>query len=198
MDLALGVIIKELIIYKYLFLFPVAVLEGPIVSIIAGFLVSTHNLNFYIVYLVLFLADLIGDILHYALGYFGRKHFVDRFGKYVGLNPARLEYLETLLHQNTGRVLIGSKFTQVVGGGVLVAAGMVHVNFFKYMFYSVVVAIPKTLMLLVIGFYFGVAYNTIDRYFNFAAKITVGVVLVILGYLIYKQLKKRRAAKPIA
>ena len=80
--------------YGYAVLFPLAVIEGPAVSVLAGFAVSLGYLNGIAVFLVLLLGDVVGDALHYALGRWGRKSFIERWGKYVGLNYERVMKLE--------------------------------------------------------------------------------------------------------
>ena len=58
-------VIAILINYGYFLLFPIAVLEGPIISVIAGFLVLQGYFNILLVYAVMVVADLTGDFLYY-------------------------------------------------------------------------------------------------------------------------------------
>ena len=50
---------------------PIAVLEGPIVTVIAAWLASRGLLDVWSVSVVVILADLFGDVLFYALGRWG-------------------------------------------------------------------------------------------------------------------------------
>ena len=58
---SLDQIIGWLLVYKYFILFPVMVIEGPIITIIAGFLSSLELLNPFLVYVVVVIADLTGS-----------------------------------------------------------------------------------------------------------------------------------------
>lgn len=60
-------IILLLTAHKYLFLFPAAVVEGPIVTVIAGFLSSLGIFNIFIAYAVVVVSDIVGDIMHMGI-----------------------------------------------------------------------------------------------------------------------------------
>ena len=49
--------------YKYWLIFPIMVLEGPIITVISGFLVSLGTLNAFVAYPLLFFGDLLGAAL---------------------------------------------------------------------------------------------------------------------------------------
>jgi membrane protein DedA with SNARE-associated domain len=63
MIFTLSQIINWLEVYKYFVLFPVTIFEGPIITVIAGYLSSLGFLNFYVAYGVIVLGDTVGDIL---------------------------------------------------------------------------------------------------------------------------------------
>jgi len=50
-----------LLTYKYLILIPLAVVEGPIITVIAGFLITLGYMNIFLVYLIVIAGDLAGD-----------------------------------------------------------------------------------------------------------------------------------------
>jgi membrane protein DedA with SNARE-associated domain len=57
----------------YFVLFPLMIIEGPAVMIIAGFLVSLGYYELRDVFVTAVIAALIGDFLHYAAGRWGRN-----------------------------------------------------------------------------------------------------------------------------
>src|SRR6185369_7099489 len=87
-------IFQLLMHYKYLVIFPIAVVEGPIISIITGFLASLGKLNFWAGFGVVAMADLVGDTLYYSLGRFGREKLIARFGKFLGLHAENVMKIE--------------------------------------------------------------------------------------------------------
>lgn len=188
--LTLTSIVNHLLIYKYLYLFPISVLEGPIISIIAGFLASTNALNFWVAYLILIAGDLVGDTIYYCLGHFGRKSFLDRWGHYIGVDEKKVEQLETHFFDHGIKTLLVGKITQLPGGAILVAAGAAKMPYYKFMATNFVVTLPKILVMLIIGFYFGKAYLTINNYFKYTALI-VGALLFV-GIIVWLIIKKKK------
>src|SRR4051812_44105505 len=96
--------------YGYIFLFPIAALEGPIITIIAALLASQGYFNIFAVYFVVVASDLVGDVLYYALGRWGQPLLV-RWGKYIRLNHEQLRALEERFRTSGGRTLLFGKFT---------------------------------------------------------------------------------------
>ena len=72
--------IALLLQYKYFFLFPIAIIEGPIISILAGVLIARGVMDPWVSYTLLVLGDLIGDGFYYAIGRFGGRPVLNKWG----------------------------------------------------------------------------------------------------------------------
>jgi len=176
--------------YKYFFLFPAVVVEGPIITIIAGFLSSLGHLNLFIAYVLIVVGDIVGDAVYYAFGYYGRRGLIERWGRFLGVTIERIQRLEKHFAMHSGKTLIIGKLSHAVGGVVLVAAGIAKVPFWKFTWYNFISSLPKSLILLLIGFYFGQAYRQIDKYFGYATlSIFIAAVLAVSVYFFVKKFK---------
>jgi len=151
-------IIFLLTAHKYLFLFPVVVVEGPIITVIAGFLSSLGLLNIFIAYAVVVVGDIAGDIMYYALGYYGKQRFINGWGRFLGITLERVERLEKHFEKHSGKTLVIGKLSHGVGAIVLVAAGIARMPFRKFVWYNFIPSLPKSLILLLIGYYSGESY----------------------------------------
>jgi membrane protein DedA with SNARE-associated domain len=175
--------------YKYIFLFPLVVVEGPLATILAGSLVAIGALNGWLTILIVIIADLIGDSIYYAIGRWGRDNFFDRWGHYLGITPERIVKIENHFKNDSGRTLIIGKISHAVGGIVLVAAGMVRMSYWRFIVFNFIATIPKALILLMLGFYFGLAYVSLSRYLNNIALIAVLAAAAAWAvYVIYKKI----------
>jgi membrane protein DedA with SNARE-associated domain len=90
----------------------------------------------------------------------------------------RVVKIERHFGKHTGKTLIVGKMSHGVGGAILVAAGMAKIPFWKYVWFNTLASIPKSLGLLIIGYYFGHAYNQIDHYFTYAALGMLGIAIL--------------------
>ena len=169
--------------YRYGFLLPGMIIEGPIVTIIAGFLASQGVLGFWASYGVAVIADLIGDTLLYGAGFFGGRRFIRRYGKYVGLNEARIEALEGHFKKHSGKTILLGKLTHGIGAAILAAAGIAKMPYKKFIILNFFATLVKSLILLVIGLYFGRAYEQANSYLNLFA--LGGLLLVPLALFLF-------------
>lgn len=169
--------------YRYFALFPLAVAEGPIITVIAGFFVSTGHLNLWLAYIVIVAGDLAGDALHYAFGRFGGRKFIDKWGRYIGINRNELETVEEQFVKRGDKLLFTGKMMQGIGGIFLIAAGIIKMPFGKFIFSNMLATLVKSFLLLLLGYYFGHALSTINTYLERAALISIGAA--IAAFLIY-------------
>ena len=161
-------------------LFPIAVVEGPIATVIAAYLASLGYFNILAVYLVVVLSDLVGDTICYLLGRFGHDAILTRWGSRVGVNEKRMATLEEHFRLRGGRTLLIGKLTHSAGFVILLAAGAARMPFSRFIWYNFLGTIPKSLFFLTIGYTLGYAYNTIDSYI-FSASIGILIVAAVAG-----------------
>lgn len=178
--------------YTYAFLLPASIIEGPIITVLAGFLSSIGHLTFWIAYGVIILGDLLGDAAYYALGYYGREGFIERYGRFLGVTTTRVAYLEKHFVRHSNTTLIAGKFAHGFGPIILITAGMVKMPFWRFLFYNLVGTIPKSLLLLLIGFYFGKAYERIGVYLDYVAIGTLAIVILGIGIYLLLSYTGRR------
>ncbi|MDO8407692.1 MAG: VTT domain-containing protein [bacterium] len=173
-------IISLLETYKYLILFPLAIIEGPILTVIAGFLVSLGVMNIYIVYAIVVLGDIIGDALYYGIGRFG-SGFLHRHGHWIGITSDRLERTKVLYHTHHFKSVVLSKVVYGVGLIGMVVAGSLKMPYKRFMLAASLVSLAQSAILIIIGIFFGYAYVQIEQYLDdFAAAASVSVAVIIL------------------
>ncbi len=179
--------------YKYLLIFPITVVEGPIIIIISGFLVYLGFLNAISAYIILSIADIIGDSLYYAIGlYWRRWAWIKKYARLLGYNENSEAFLESHFRKHKGKTFLLAKISHGIGGAIQIAAGIARVNYWQFLFYSIIGTLPKTLILMLIGFYLGSSYIKIDGIFNYIAMVTVGIsVLLIFFYVILQKYLKK-------
>jgi len=163
--------------YGLAFVAPVAVLEGPIVTVIAAWLASQGLFALWIVALVVILADLVGDLGFYALGRWGLARLPTGWRTRLGLGAARLDRLAGHFHEKGGRTLLFGKFTHSVGFAVLVAAGAGRMPMGRFIWFNLLGTVPKSLFFVALGYGFGAAYTRIDSWISRASLVALVLIL---------------------
>lgn len=159
-----------------LLLFPLSILEGPIISVIAGWLVRLHLIPLGWTFAVLVLGDLVGDALHYLLGRSGLHRFPERWRRRLGIDDAAIAGLTTHFQDQGGRTLIIGKLTHGLGFAALIAAGAARMPFGRFLWYNLVATLPKTAGFLLLGYLLGHAEVTIGNWIW-----RVSLIVLILG-----------------
>ena len=191
--LTTGAIIALIIKYKYLIIFPIAVLEGPLIAIVAGFLAYSGYLNVIAVVLLLVFADLVGDSFYYSIGRFGRARFIHKYGRYIGINEERVASLEKQFEHHHWKIIAIGK-TQAIGSLILVAAGIARAPFRKFLWYNLFATIPKTILFVLIGYFFGHGYQTITTLSDSIGLISIFMsIALIVFYVVFKWHLKRKS-----
>lgn len=179
-------IVNMIIQFRYAWLFPVVFVEGPIATVIAGFLSAHRYLNPFISYAVVLAADLAADMFYYVIGAAGNGRWAEKIRALLGLNEERLMVLTNYFEKYSFKAFAAGKILHGPGVAVLIAAGMARVPLRRYLGYNAVITFPKSLALLLIGYFFGQFIRQLQQYFDLAAlSLTLVVVLgvaVILSW----------------
>jgi len=180
----------------YALLFPIAIIEGPIITVVAGFLAADQVVNFFLVYLIVVAGDVTGDCFYYCIGRFGGKKFFDRWGRYFGITTERIASMEKHFSKHSGKTILISKITHGIGPAILIAAGASHVTFKKFFIFSALGALPMSLIFLSIGYFFGQAYLSIGKYLDWFGLAASGLaILIFFGYRLLIRFAKKYEEK---
>ena len=170
---------------------PIAVLEGPIVTVIAAWLATKGFFTLWALALVVVAADLVGDLMFYALGRWGRGVLPPSMLERLGLGADRLDALVEHFNVKGGRTLLFGKFTHSVGFAVLVAAGAGQMKLGQFLLFNLLGTVPNSLFFVALGYGFGAAYARIDNWISRASLVML-VVLVAFGasWFLYRKVRK--------
>jgi len=186
-----------LIKYRYVILFPLAVVEGPIITIITGFLCSTGFFKLFIVYPIVIVGDNIGDFLYYSLGRWGSSDFLERFGRWIGVTPAKMDAVKDYISINPNKTIGFSKIILGIGVAGLVLAGKSRVPFGRFFKICFLTSVAQSAVYLGTGWFFGTFYLQISHYLNYFASFSIVITLaLVLFFIIKSRIRKSKIKKP--
>lgn len=168
--------------HGYALVAPLALIEGPIVSVISGYLASLGLLKLPAVMMVVIVADLLGDAIFYVIGRKGRRWVPAGWMARIGLTRVKLARLVRRFRANGTRFLVIGKVTHSAGFAILVAAGIAKMSFARFMLINLLVTIPKSVAFVMLGYVFGAAYTRIDGWI-FRGSLVM-LTLLALGLLV--------------
>ena len=184
------VIIQFLTDYGYWIILPLMIIEGPIVTILAAFMASMGIFGVFEVLVLSVIGDIAGDMMLYGVGRAWGMTFVRKVGKYMGITESLVLKMERFFERHGGKTVFSVKSTTGLCWATWVAAGIVKMKFWRFVWYSFLGGIVWSSFLVFMGFFFGEFYEGIVERIKFAGWIVFGIaVVVIVGMNVYKKRK---------
>jgi membrane protein DedA with SNARE-associated domain len=187
-------IISLILTYKYLIIFPLAVIEGPFLSIALGYLVHAQYVNAYLTFLVLLAADILPDIFYYHLGKTGgRKVLEGKFFSKSKYTAENIKILEYLWHKHTRKTMFLGKLAYGIATMIIISAGIARLPLRTFVITSLPVGIFQIGILMLVGYHLGSSYVVAEKYIKYPGiAVAILVACVLVGYIL---LRKRIAAE---
>jgi membrane protein DedA with SNARE-associated domain len=180
-------IIQYILLYKYLIIIPFAIIEGPFLTVICGFLVAGKLLNPWIVLPILIVGDIFGDGIIYWAGRTGNWAL-----RLFRVNEKNLEDAKKYFHENHKKALITSKLVHGLGFTGLLAAGAVRVPYRRYFLTCATISTIQSSILLTLGIVFASAYLKVGQYLNYYAAAVSAIAVIVIGWLIFRYYQKKK------
>lgn len=162
----------------------------------AGALVATHHLsNLWLAIAVAVLAELVGQSIGYAVGRFGGRPFVDRFGKYVRFHRAELERVDAFFDRHGKFAIFICRFIPVIRGIVGIPAGIARMPLAPFYFWTFCGSVFFCGGLILLGNALGAhAPEVVDTLRKYAFAI-IGVILIAV--IVWAFIQNRRTKRQL-
>jgi len=179
--------------YGYWVMLPLMIVEGPVVTLFAAIMASLGAFNVWIVLVFSILGDLIGDAIFYGLGYRFGMGFVNSVGKHMGITPDLIGRMEKYFQKHGGKTIFAVKSTTGLCWTTFTAAGIVKMDFKKFMTYSFFGGIVWSGFLVSMGYFYGYLWKSIKQYISWVGWIVFTVALI--SFVIITLYKKKKSEK---
>ncbi len=157
-----------------------AVIEGPIVTVIAAWLASMSLLRVQDVFICVLLADLVGDTALYLAGRFAPSMLSASWARRLGLTRRRVARVVRSFRERGWRILVFGKLTHAAGFAVLVAAGAARMPFAEFLLVNLAATIPKVLVFMGIGYVLGSASSAVGEWLFVFSAAVIGIIAVVI------------------
>ena len=177
-------IISLILTYKYLIIFPLAVIEGPFLAVLLGYLIHDGYINIYITFILLLIADIGPDIFYYRLGRYGNKKILE--SKYFSTSEKaanNLKVLEHMWHKHTNKTMFFGKLAYGLAVPIIISAGIAKLPLKKFILSSLPVGIFQIVLLTFVGYHLGSSYDIALQYVKYPSIIIA--ILLLLVFLLY-------------
>jgi membrane protein DedA with SNARE-associated domain len=179
--------------YGYAIMLPLMIIEGPVATLLSAIMASLGAFNVFIVFILSVIGDMVGDILLYAAGYKYGMRFVRGPGKYMGITEKLVTKMEKYFTHHGGKTIFAVKSTTGLCWATFVAAGIVKMDFKKFVKYSFYGGVVWSGFLVFMGYFYGYLWREIRDYIKYIGWVIFAVAIVTFAAIsIYKTRKGKR------
>jgi membrane protein DedA with SNARE-associated domain len=167
-------------------------LPSEIIMPFAGFLVASGQLNIHLVALAGAFGNLLGGIAAYAVGYYGGRPFILRYGCYI-IKPHELELADRFFHRWGHWAIPVARNVPIIRTYISLPAGISRMRFWPFCALTFAGSIPWCYLLTYVGMKLGENWAGIRKYTHVVDFIVAAVLLFLLARWIMHRLGKRPA-----
>lgn len=186
--------------YGYWALFGAVFLEGVGVPmpgqtllILAAFYSTRGDLDIIPVLVIAWAATLSGTIIGYGIGRYGGRKLVLRFGRYISLDRHRLDRIERFFRRRGKIVALLARFLDVSRQLNGVVSGIARMPWKRFLFYNALGAGVWVCFWGLMSYHLGERVTRVADIFKtreFYIVLAVGIVIAVIGALVFQQHKK--------
>jgi membrane protein DedA with SNARE-associated domain len=159
----------------------------------AGFLVSDPTQiepltgqpwNYWLVVIAATIGNTLGSLVAYAIGAWGGRPFLERYGKYLLIRQHEIELAERFFERYGAATAFFSRLLPIVRTFISFPAGVARMNLAKFIVYSTAGAFLWSMLLVYAGVVLGENWTEIRHALQpFDLAIAVAVVVVVILFI---------------
>lgn len=167
-------------------------IPSEVIMPFGGYLASTGHLNILVVILIGTLGNILGSFIAYAVGHWGGKRFIERFGKYVFLSKKHLDSAEKWFDKRGEITVFVSRILPAIRTFISLPAGIARMNLVKFLTYTAIGSIIWSSILAYVGYILGKNWENIQNILHPISYLVAFVVLIIIIFLVVKVIKSKK------
>lgn len=179
-------------------------IPSEIVLPFAGFLVGEGRAiepltgqpwNYWLTVLAGTLGATVGALVAYAIGAWGGRPILERWGRYLGITPSDLDRADAFFARHGPAASFFGRMIPVVRSLVSFAAGVAHMPLGRFTLFTFLGSLPWTAALVFAGVQLGANWETIGgvlKRFEYAVLAVLAVIA--LAWIWFRIIKPRRTA----
>jgi membrane protein DedA with SNARE-associated domain len=151
------------------------------VTFAGAFLASLGVFDIYIVFVLGWIGDILGDLLFYSIGRYGLNIFKSKTTVDTPKGESLINKLDYLIHTNLALAILIIKFTPYAPPIGLTYIGKIGVPIRKYISASALLCIPIPLVTSLVGFHVGYIDTLFSRYtgVELISYISLSIFLIV-------------------
>jgi membrane protein DedA with SNARE-associated domain len=166
-------------------------IPSEVIQLFAGYLVSLDRMSLFAAVSAGVLGNLVGSWIAWSVGYWGGRPFIERWGRYIHVTPARLELAERWFDRHGEITVLVGRCVPVIRTFISLPAGIARMPFWRFTLFTLLGCIPWVLGLTLLGVQVGPAWERWRHRLEYLDYIVAAVIAIGIVYL-YVRARRRR------
>jgi membrane protein DedA with SNARE-associated domain len=162
-------------------------LPSEVIMAFAGYVVWEGRLSLLGVTLAGTLGCVAGALILYAIGAYGGRPLLERYGKYVLIRKGELERAEQWFAKYGEAAVFVSRLLPFVRSVMSLPAGIVHMDVKRFSLYTALGSLPFCFAFAYGGLVLGPHWQGITRLFRYADIAVIVGLVALIAYLIFRR-----------
>jgi membrane protein DedA with SNARE-associated domain len=167
---------------------------SEVIQLFAGYLVSLHRMSLFAAVSAGVLGNLIGSWIAWSVGYYGGRPFIERWGRYIHVTPARLERSERWFDQHGEVAVLIGRCVPIIRTFISLPAGVARMPFWRFSIFTLIGCVPWVLGLTLLGVQVGPSWERWRHRLEYLDYIVVAVIVAGIVYLVVRARRRRGVA----
>ncbi len=165
-------------------------LPSEIVLPMAGWMVARGEFDLWLTTIAGTLGCTAGSIAAYAVGAYGGRPLLAKYGKYVLISTDELDTADRWFARYGDAAVFFSRLLPVVRTFISFPAGVARMPFVKFIVYSTLGSIPWSLALIYVGKMLGDNWTQVRSVLHNLDYVIIVVIVALIGLYVYRRLRK--------
>ncbi|MDA8218304.1 MAG: DedA family protein [Dehalococcoidales bacterium] len=165
-------------------------LPSEIVLPMAGWMVSRGIWDFWVVVVFATVGNTLGSVIAYSVGAFGGRPLLERYGRYVLISAHDMEIADRWFARYGEWAVFFSRMLPIVRTFISLPAGIVRMNFAKFIVYSTLGALPWSLLLVYAGKIAGDNWVAIRQFLHQFDYVILALLIAAIAFYVYRHLRR--------
>ena len=138
----------------------------------------------------------LGALVAYAIGKYGGRPFIERWGRYLGITPDDLDRADDFFARHGNAAAFFGRMVPIIRSLVSFAAGIAHMPLGRFVVFTFLGSLPWTLLLVVSGAVMGANWEEIGGILKRFEYLVLAILVVItLLWIWFRIVKPRRLGR---
>jgi membrane protein DedA with SNARE-associated domain len=165
------------------------------IMLFAGFNVSEGNMTLFGIVVAGVLGNVVGSLIAYAVGYYGRLELLDR-NRLIHVNRRHVEWADRWFQRHGSATVFFTRMLPIIRTFISLPAGVARMPIGRFVLFTLAGSIPWVLMLAIVGREVGDRWDEWRDNLHYLDYAVIAAAVVAIIYLIVRRRRSAAQAEP--